>query len=133
MYTTYQIGGHKRGRLLGVPTINLKIPLAFSYNHGIYAASITLHAMEKSPLGRKKTYGVALHFGPKPTFHEDDVTLEAFLIGYTESFAYDANHIDLSIIQYLRPILHFTDPDLLVVQIQDDVKKISHMLDAIGS
>jgi riboflavin kinase/FMN adenylyltransferase len=70
-FTTIQIRGKGRGKLLGYPTINMKIPVDFDLPDGIYAAWVTIGTTR---------YGGALHWGPIPTFKEEMKSLEVFVV-----------------------------------------------------
>ena len=69
-YKTRQVKGKGRGKLLGFPTINLEIPPGFNIEEGIYAGRVWIS---------KKQFKGAFHYGPVPTFHEKDKSLEVFL------------------------------------------------------
>ena len=60
-FTTQVIKGQGRGKALGYPTFNLKIPVGFKAKLGIYAGSVWVN---------NKKYLGAFHFGPIPVFNK---------------------------------------------------------------
>lgn len=116
-FSSYQIKGKGRGKLLGFPTINLEIPRNLKLNEGIYAVKVFIK--EKEFLG-------ALHFGQVPTFKQAQKTLEVFLIDTTEGQIPNINplNLEIEIIKYLRPVLKFSDKEGLIKQIEEDVEYI---------
>jgi FAD synthase len=112
---------------MGVPTINLLVPTHFEYEHGIYAGKIGL---VRASAAARTWYPAAIHFGFKPTFDEDDVTLEVNII-YAEPqniIPYDPTNIQVCLTKRIREILKFDTPTLLVEQIQKDVALIRSLL-----
>jgi len=61
-FESTQTKGKGRGKLMGFPTINLKIPANFELEDGIYAAKVNIE---------NKVFVGALHYGPVPTFNEE--------------------------------------------------------------
>lgn len=111
-FKSIQIKGKGRGKLLGFPTINLEIPENFNLNDGIYAVKVRI--------GGKEFPG-AMHFGPIPTFNENEKTLEVFLIDASEKNIPAIEVFEFEIIKYLRPVLSFKNQEELVKQIEKDV------------
>lgn len=121
-FTSTQIKGKGRGKLMGFPTINLKIPDNFELDDGIYSAKVSIE---------NKVYSGALHYGPVPTFGETEKSLEVYLIGLTnyelrinELENLDNKIIKVEIIKYLREIKKFGKVEKLVGQIKKDVINI---------
>lgn len=117
--------GKGRGKPMGFPTINLKIPDNFGLQDGIYAAKVNIE---------NKIFVGALHFGPVPTFDENEKSLEVYLIEVTNDdlINYGLENLDLikikvEIIKYLRPIIKFESKEELIRQIDDDVKNIQKL------
>jgi riboflavin kinase/FMN adenylyltransferase len=116
-YSTTIIKGKKRGRDIGFPTLNLKIPKNFLLKHGIYACWIWIN---------KNKYKGALHYGPIPTFKESQESLEVFVLDYQEQAV--IRTLDFQIVKYLRSIKKYENIKDLTRQIEKDViqvKKIS--------
>jgi len=119
-----QIRGKGRGKTLGFPTINLKIPSNFTLAEGVYGVWVTIN--------KKRLLG-ALHFGPVPTFHEKKKNLEVFLIDAGKIIlpAKLAHQVIVEVIKKIRGIKTFSSADGLISQISQDVdvirKLFSHL------
>jgi riboflavin kinase / FMN adenylyltransferase len=113
-FTTQQVRGKGRGKLLGFPTINMQIPGDLVMDEGIYAAWIGIG---------EARYKGALHYGPVPVFGENQPTLEVFLLDVTpEAVALlDMTNIYVSAVKRLRDVRSFATSDELVQQIRQDV------------
>ena len=125
-FESTHIKGKGRGKPMGFPTINLKIPDGFELKDGIYAAKVNIE--------NKKFIG-ALHYGPVPTFAEQEKSLEVYLIDVTNEdlIGYGMEDLDgkliiIEIIKYLRPIIKFKLVEDLVKQIEKDVEEIKSYL-----
>lgn len=125
IFESTHVAGKGRGRPMGFPTINLKVPDNFELKDGVYAANVIIE--------NKKFVG-ALHFGPIPTFSEDTKTLEVYLIGLTNDTATNYGWdnlgeriIKVEIIKYLRPVMKFKRVEDLVKQIGEDVANIKSL------
>ena len=104
-FESTHIKGKGRGKPMGFPTINLKIPDGFELKDGIYAAKVNIE---------KKVFKGALHYGPVPTFSEEEKSLEVYLIEVTNedliNYGFenlDGKLIKIEIIKYLRKIIKF--------------------------
>ncbi len=124
-FESTQIKGKGRGKPIGFPTINLKIPDNFELKNGIYAVKVSIN---------NKFFKGALHYGPVPTFNEQEKSLEVYLIGLTndglqinELENLDGKIIKVEIIKYLREIIKFKLIEELVKQIEKDVRKIKKL------
>lgn len=121
-FESIHIEGHGRGKPMGFPTINLKIPENFDLKSGIYAVKVTID---------DKSFKGALHFGPVPTFGELQKSLEVYLIEVVqidnELENLDGKVIKVEIIKYLRDIIKFKLVEDLVKQIGEDVKNIKSL------
>ena len=69
------VHGDKRGRTLGYPTANVRLPATVRLAHGIYAVLADLD-------GRRMP-GVA-SFGRRPTFDDGAPLLETFLFDFSD-------------------------------------------------
>ncbi|PIW73472.1 hypothetical protein CO005_01190 [Candidatus Roizmanbacteria bacterium CG_4_8_14_3_um_filter_34_9] len=121
-FESTHITGKGRGKPMGFPTINLKIPDDFGLKDGIYAAKVTIE--------NKKFIG-ALHFGPVPTFAEQEKSLEVYLISAHDDLELenlDGKIIKIEIVKYLRGIIKFQSVTSLVKQIEEDVKQIKTLI-----
>jgi len=120
-FTSTQIKGKGRGKPIGFPTINLKIPVNFGLEDGIYAAKVNIN---------KKLFIGALHYGPVPTFNESEKSLEVFLLGSSNNELENLNGkiIEVEIVKYLRPVIKFKSKEELVRQIDNDVNLIKSLI-----
>lgn len=123
-FKSTRVSGKGRGKPMGFPTINLKIPENFELKNGIYAVKVIID---------NKYYKGALHYGPVPTFGELQKSLEVYLIK-TEQADYellenlDGKIIKIEIIKFLRDIIKFKLVEDLVKQITEDVKQIKTLI-----
>ena len=124
-FESTHVKGKGRGKPMGFPTINLKIPDGFELKDGIYAAKVNIE---------KKVFKGALHYGPVPTFSEEEKSLEVYLIEVTNedliNYGFenlDGKLIKIEIIKYLREIIKFKMVEELVKQIEEDVKNIQEL------
>lgn len=119
--TSRQIKGKGRGKLLGYPTINLEIPARLDLAEGIWAAWVTIAG---------KRYAAALHFGPIPTFGEQEKSLEVFLLDTTDDDLAGTENASIEVdpVARLRDILSFDSPESLARQIKNDVAEVCDIL-----
>ena len=124
-FESSRIKGKGRGRPMGFPTINLKIPDNFELKNGIYAVKVTIE---------NKFFKGAMHFGPVPTFGELQKSLEVYLVGVTNNDLInqgienlDEIIIKVEIIKFLRDIIKFKLVEDLKKQIEEDVKQIKEI------
>lgn len=116
-FESTHIKGKGRGKPMGFPTINLKIPDYFELKDGIYAVRVNIE---------DKIFGGALHYGPVPTFNESEQSLEVFLLESNSDELENLNNkiIKVEIVKYLRPVIKFNSKEELVRQINNDVNLI---------
>ncbi len=119
-FESTHIKGKGRGKPMGFPTINLKIPDGFELKDGIYAAKVNIE---------NRIFKGALHYGPVPTFNESEKSLEVFLLGSTnnELENLDEKIIKVKIVKYLRPVIKFKSKEELIKQIKEDVRLIKKL------
>ena len=120
-FESTHISGKGRGKPMGFPTINLKIPDSFELKDGIYAAKVTIDS---------KVFISALHYGSVPTFNENEQSLEVFLLGSSNNELENLNGkiIEVEIVKYLRPVIKFKSKEELVRQIDNDVNLIKSLI-----
>ena len=120
-FKTITIKGHGRGKGLGFPTINMRIPstLPLTLQQGVYAA--------RAIIGEEK-YNGALYYGPAPVFQEKEAALEIYLFD-TMGFFLDVNQeIEIESVKFIRPVMSFGLPELLIEQMERDVAQIRAVL-----
>lgn len=113
-----KIPGKGRGEKMGIATINFHIPRDLSVEYGIYAGRLTV--------GHQK-YSVAIHFGPRPQFHEDDPSLEAYVLD--GKIADIRDNMTLTFTSFIRKITSFENIEEMLKQIDKDVKQIRQILE----
>lgn len=115
------VPGAQRGRSLGFPTINVVcgdgklLP-----GHGVYAVRVS------TPQG---TFGGMLNHGPRPTFDEPAVTLEAHLFD-TAAVLYGAP-VRLEFVARLRDVRRFESAEALSTQLGADERAARGALGAL--
>ncbi|MFA6081616.1 MAG: riboflavin kinase [Patescibacteria group bacterium] len=118
-FESIHIKGKGRGKPMGFPTINLKIPDNFELKNGVYAVKVVI---------KNKIFKGALHYGPVPTFGEPQKSLEVYLIDTTSQLEdLESENIKVEIIKFLRDVIKFRLVEDLVEQIKEDVNKIKEL------
>jgi len=117
------IMGSGRGMELGFPTANLDIETERALpSDGIYATWAYLDS---------KRYPSVTNIGKRPTFGEDDRTVEVYIIGFEGNLYRQQLKID--IIERLRDEQKFTTTLALQDQIADDVRQAEALLAQIDN
>lgn len=103
--------GNSRGRTLGFATINLSKQPARKLlpPEGVYAV------MVQTPLGR---FGGMMNLGPRPTFGDASVSIEAHLFDVSEDFY--GMRVRIDFVAFLRETRVFSGPEELVKQLGKD-------------
>lgn len=103
--------GEKRGRLLGFPTINVVVPSPRKLlpPEGVYAVRV------QTPLG---AFGGMLNLGPRPTFGDERVTIEAHLFDVDGDFY--GSRVRIDFLRRLRDVQRFANIQALVAQLEQD-------------
>ncbi|MEJ5165980.1 MAG: riboflavin kinase, partial [Thermoanaerobaculia bacterium] len=112
------VEGKRRGKKIGVPTINLQIYNDLIVKEGIYSGYTVIK-------GEKKKYLSAISIGKNPTFGDKNVAVEAHLIDFSK----DVYGRDVEIFFYskIRDQKKFKSVEELVKNIKEDIKKIKEM------
>jgi riboflavin kinase/FMN adenylyltransferase len=105
------VAGAQRGRTIGYPTLNLPLPSPRKLlpPEGVYAVRV------QTPDG---PFGGMLNLGPRPTFGEGTVLLEAHLFDAKGSW-YGA-HVRVEFVSRLRDVQRFDGVEALVSQLRRD-------------
>jgi riboflavin kinase / FMN adenylyltransferase len=105
------IEGSQRGRTIGFPTLNLgpPPPRKLLPPEGVYAVRV------QTPSG---AVGGMMNLGPRPTFGDATVSLEAHLFDTSEDF-YGA-HVRIDFVMRLRETRKFASADQLSKQLRHD-------------
>ncbi len=107
------VHGDHRGRTLGFPTANLEEIRTILPRPGIYACSCKIG---------ETTYPTATHIGFNPTFAQDVLKFEAYLIGF-EGNLYDTR-LNVDFHARIREVEKFDSPKKLVEQMNRDVRRV---------
>jgi riboflavin kinase/FMN adenylyltransferase len=110
------VTGAQRGRLLGFPTANLSRVETLIPPLGVYAARTTIQGT---------AWPVALNIGPNPTFGEDQLKLEAHVIGYSGDLY--GQTLSLQLLGQLRGVKKFSGVDELREQLERDIERCSEI------
>ncbi len=104
------IGGHQRGRAMGVPTANLRIDEQLVPAEGVYGGRARVDGV---------TYPAAISIGTLPTFEGDARQIEAHLIGFTGDLY--GRVLSVEVMDWLREQRKFPSVESLVAAIKDDL------------
>jgi riboflavin kinase / FMN adenylyltransferase len=118
------IGGDKRGRLLGYPTLNLEPPSSRKLlpPNGVYAVRV------QTPQG---VFGGMLNLGPRPTFDDHERRIEAHIFDASHDW-YGAN-VRLDFVAWLRETRTFPGVDALRNQLAEDERAAREALAGISA
>jgi riboflavin kinase/FMN adenylyltransferase len=107
------IRGDGRGRSLGFPTANLRVPHPAKLipAEGIYAARAIL---------RNRTVDGVVHIGPRPTFPGAEATIELHLLDFDEDLY--GTELALAVCDRIRAVERFADVPSLIEAIESDVR-----------
>jgi FAD synthase len=105
------VAGNSRGRELGFATINLSRPSPRKLlpPEGVYAVVV------QTPAGQ---FGGMMNLGPRPTFGDSEVSLEAHLFDVTRDFY--GNRVRIDFVSFLRETRKFGSASELVSQLKLD-------------
>lgn len=108
------IHGKNRGTKLGFPTANLEKTGQFIIPKiGVYHTTAYID---------NKAYDSLTNIGYNPTFNDDELTIESYILDFDEDIYGKVIYVDF--IDYLRDDIKFNSPDELVEQMKEDVKAI---------
>ncbi len=114
-FTASVIRGKGRGKkTVGFPTFNLIVPEKLVMKEGVYACLVWIDGKE---------YRGAMHYGPTPTFDEQEKVLEIFVLNF-EDGGQSIAELKFEVGPYLRPVATFLTPEALRHQIALDVQRV---------
>ncbi|HEY4526075.1 MAG TPA: EamA family transporter [Candidatus Paceibacterota bacterium] len=116
-YSAMVVAGYGRGKQIGSPTLNLAIPENFPHHHGIYAGRVSW---------KSNSHPAAIHYGPVPTFNNNQPTLEAFVLD--QNITDPPQELELELLNFLRPIQKYENTAELREQISKDVREAKKIL-----
>lgn len=109
--------GDARGRKIGFPTANLKVPEA-GIRDGVWAGSIQIGSD-----GGEITYAAAVSVGRRPTYYrEGERLLEVHLLDYAGILYGKELRVSLHLL--VRGQRRFADSEELIAQLQSDVAEV---------
>jgi riboflavin kinase / FMN adenylyltransferase len=116
--------GDKRGRDLGYPTANLRVPPASAVPaDGVYAGHLIL-----DPYGDTRSFPAAISIGTNPQFEGTERRVEAFAID--QDFDIYERHVALDVVARLRGQQVFSSVPGLQEQMARDVAAAAEILSA---
>ena len=110
-------GGEKRGRSIGFPTANIKLPPEKALPLGVFAVQV------ETPQG---TFGGMANVGPRPSFPEEPPSLEVYLFDF-EGDLYGQT-LTVSFEHFLRGQVKFAGLEEVKAQLAEDEKKARGLL-----
>ena len=110
--TAQVVHGDKRGRELGYPTANLRLPPDCGLKYGVYAVRVGVGGAR---------YGGVANFGRRPMFDSGAVLLEVFLFDFSGDL-YGAA-LDVAFISWIRPEMNFASVEELIRRMDDDSRQ----------
>lgn len=129
-FSAHIISGHGRGKGLGFPTLNLKVDASSgSGEHpaeGVYAVRVRLDPL--APFSQDEWLSGVMHVGPRPTFHEQDVSMEVHLLDLKGDIV--AQNVEVAVVGRLREVRSFDSPEALKKQIEQDIMAARHLLNS---
>ncbi len=110
------VRGAGRGRMIGIPTINLAPPDSRKLlpPDGVYAVQVRI----QDPGSRILTYGGMMNQGPRPTFGDQSRTIEVLLFDFDGELYGET--IDVEWVRRLRDVQAFPSREALVAQLERD-------------
>ena len=117
------IAGEGRGRLLGFPTLNVEVGSRRKLlpPHGVYAVMVE---------GRSGPFGAMMNFGPRPTFGDERISLEAHV--FDAAGDWYGERVRVEFVARLRDTMKFAGPAELVARLKQDAEDARSALTAHG-
>lgn len=106
------VHGDARGRLLGYPTANMRLPADTGLRHGIYAVRARVDGIVRD--------GVA-SFGRRPTFDDGAPLLETHLFDFSGDLY--GKRPEVEFLAWIRPELKFDSVEALVARMDEDSRE----------
>ena len=103
------VHGDKRGRTLGFPTANMRMPADFALAHGVYAVRVKVDGQWRDG---------AANYGRRPQFDHGAPVLETHLMDFSGDLY--GRPLEVEFHAFLRPELKFASVEALVDQMKLD-------------
>jgi riboflavin kinase/FMN adenylyltransferase len=115
------VAGDRRGRTLGFPTANIRLPDNCRLRHGIYAVKLTTVG---------KSLDAVASFGRRPTFDNGAPLLEIHALDFSgELYGED---VVVTFVDWIRPEARFGGVEELIAAMREDVDAARRILAAAG-
>ncbi|MEI6316240.1 MAG: riboflavin kinase [bacterium] len=120
-FQTTTISGAGRGKTMGYPTVNMIVPddIPVVLRPGVYAAKAII---------KNQMYNGALYYGPIPVFNQTDSSLEIYLLDTLNLYVPEGELIEIETVKFIRGVMEFDFPELLIRQMDTDVALIRKAL-----
>ncbi|OGD85618.1 hypothetical protein A2164_02100 [Candidatus Curtissbacteria bacterium RBG_13_35_7] len=113
------VKGKGRGKRIGMPTVNFDSSDIQDLDHGVYFCKVFVPDM----------YWGVMHFGPRPTFDEQNPSLEVHLFDFNNSQAVP-DEMDLEIHSLIRGIVKFNSLDEMLEKINEDIRLAKKLINS---
>jgi len=111
------VHGEKRGRDLGFPTANMKLPPETELRHGVYAVCATVDGT---------VYQGAANFGRRPQFDNGAPLLETYLLdAHLDLYG---KEMEIEFVAFIRPEARFESVEALVERMHVDIAETRDLL-----
>jgi riboflavin kinase/FMN adenylyltransferase len=118
--TSQVVKGAQRGRTIGFPTANLAVsPERLLPSNGVYATFVQI-------MGEKNRYPSATNIGVRPSFGEQERTVEAHILNFNRNIYNE--FVTVEFVDRLRPEKKFNGVEELVSQIKKDAAQAKELL-----
>ena len=108
------INGSNRGNKLGFPTANIELLENYILpKNGVYATNTIVN---------NKKYLSATNIGNNPTFEENHLKIETFILDFNDNIYGEI--IEIEFLDFIRDDLKFHNVDDLIVQMESDINLI---------
>jgi riboflavin kinase / FMN adenylyltransferase len=120
------VKGVARGRNLGFPTANLRLPEELVPANGVYAARAAVWERDLVEADEPDWYDAAVYVGTRPTFEAGERLIEVHLLD-TRRELY-GRRIRIDFMERVRPEMAFGGPEELTAQIRRDIDRARALL-----
>jgi riboflavin kinase/FMN adenylyltransferase len=125
------VSGRGKGKHLGYPTLNLKIPKQIIPAEGVYAGTVELQDSFESACKANEKIPAIFSIGQARTYGPDHpLLIEAHLLIEKVSEDITEKWMSMAFIEHIRPQYKFKNEDELAAQIEKDCKAAKDILPA---
>ncbi len=116
-FTAKTIPGAGRGKINGIPTINLDTTQLPSMQEGIYACWAMINGKREEAV---------MHYGPRPVYDDPVATCEIHLLD--QFLKGTPSEVSVVVVGYVREVRDFPTVDAMRYQIERDIDAARGML-----